>query len=545
MSFDIKGALGMETAQWESSLRNAEATAEGFKSAIEKMAAIAGISFGAEKLVEWSKRSMEASRESINMATTLDLSVSKFQAMNLAARESGSSSEAMTKGISNIRKAYGEALAGSSEWIKKLEAIGITEKDIQTIGLDGVLQKVAESFQRASTDASEYAKLTEIVGKQTKELAAGFRMMGDESGIDAYTEKMKSLGLVQTQSEAAALKETLEKLDRTLERLSTQGKKGLAHIFEGLEIGADASERKGESDLEKKIRENAKWLGGPIGAVVSAGMTAANMYSNLKGANSDEFTADHLAKQKALQQEIIDASKPEDFAKKTNADQIATLEEMKGSVKDSTDQNGDKLGEHVQAVMVQAIDDEIKKIKERDAALKNSIADQEASLLAQIGKQEDLNKMRSKEITDAEKLAMIEKQIADQKKKTAEATTMTESLRGQLIESKLEGEKQTIQEKMDAETWKEIDEWEKHEDKKEKAIAAEQKKIDDAGEGLGNIDNRKPTAMERMGGGIGMRSADPSIANAERMAKMTEKIQKATERIADIEDEWVKWVKEG
>ena len=147
------------------------------------------------------------------------LGAEALSAMDLAAKQSGSSIEEVSKAVTRFNKTAGEAALGSEEASKKLEMLGITPQEAMT-DLEGALGKVFKRIKSMPPGVQQTKLAMDAFGKSGANLIPVINAM--DGDLDGFIAKAKELGIVIDDTTAGEL----DKFDDMLVQLGTQ--------FEGL-----------------------------------------------------------------------------------------------------------------------------------------------------------------------------------------------------------------------------------------------------------------------------------------------------------------------
>lgn len=147
------------------------------------------------------------------------LGAEALSAMDLAAKQSGSSIEEVSKAVTRFNKTAGEAALGSEEASKKLEMLGVTPQEAMT-DLEGALGKVFKRIKSMPPGVQQTKLAMDAFGKSGVNLIPVINAM--DGDLDGFIAKAKELGIVIDDTTAGEL----DKFDDMLVQLGTQ--------FEGL-----------------------------------------------------------------------------------------------------------------------------------------------------------------------------------------------------------------------------------------------------------------------------------------------------------------------
>jgi len=188
-------------------------------------------------------------------AQTLGLSTSKMQEWNFVATQNKASSEAVTKGFTELTKKSFEAYTGNSSAIESFKMLGIsvTNNDGTLKSNNALIEETISKLAGIQNPSERAAVATELLGKAGKELLPMLSQGNEE--IDKQRQAANKLGQVLSEDAITNLTKTGDAFDRlktasavaggeflnvflpTIEtgiNLVTQFNAGVAKIFQGM-----------------------------------------------------------------------------------------------------------------------------------------------------------------------------------------------------------------------------------------------------------------------------------------------------------------------
>jgi hypothetical protein len=190
--------------------------AKGFTALDVKVAAFAAGAAAVAATVAGVATAIDRFDKIAETADRLDIASDALQRLGYAAKQSGSNSEALGRGLGNLNKVLGDALRGNAKAADKFKALGISLTDASGSAIDG-----EEAFLRVADKIAGMGSSSEQASA-----AAGFfgRTLGTEllptlregrGGLEAYGEELRKLGGVTTPeaiAQAARFRDSLDKL---------------------------------------------------------------------------------------------------------------------------------------------------------------------------------------------------------------------------------------------------------------------------------------------------------------------------------------------
>src|SRR5579863_6543224 len=105
-------------------------------SRLRQTAEIAGITFAADKILEWSRSMAEAGERAVNTAAALAMSLPRYVETSGAMRLLGASAEEGSRTLEHLQRTTSEALGGNEKLIETFGRLGITQQQLKATGGD-------------------------------------------------------------------------------------------------------------------------------------------------------------------------------------------------------------------------------------------------------------------------------------------------------------------------------------------------------------------------------------------------------------------------
>lgn len=249
-------------------------------------AAAGAASLAAAAIVSFTREAAAFGSEISDLRDKTGLAAETLIAMRLAAEQSGTSLEAVTKGIAKFAKLVGEADRGSKEAQNTLKRFGLTASQAMK-DLDGALEKVFKSLLNARSGVEQMALAQQAFGRSGTDLLPFIKTFnGDLKGL---VEQAKELGLTFDNETAAAadrLDDRLKVLELQFSAIKTQI--GLAFI----PVLTDLANILGDflKSNQNEIRRFSSVTADAATGAIAVIKETVNLFQNLSAATT-EFTS--------------------------------------------------------------------------------------------------------------------------------------------------------------------------------------------------------------------------------------------------------------
>jgi hypothetical protein len=213
-----------------------------------------------------------------DMSQRTGASAESLSALSYAAQQSGTSMEAVEKGMRKLGQTATAAADGSQSAKDALAAVGLTAAKLKGLTPDQQLRTVAEMLSKITDPGKRAARAMDILGKSGAELLP---MMNDGAqGITDMMKKADELGLVMSGDQAksaAAFGDAWDETKATLSAITTQIGGALAPALTDLLGKATPM----IAMVSKWIRENSAVIKtiALIGVALSVAGTALGIFS--------------------------------------------------------------------------------------------------------------------------------------------------------------------------------------------------------------------------------------------------------------------------
>lgn len=269
MSAAVVGALrvtlGIDTAQFETGLKGANASLKSVGATMKKVGAVIGVAVAgaaAGLALAFNRVSSEADQLG-KSAQTLGLPVEELSRLKHAADLSGLSFEDMSTGLTRLNRAMSDAAQNAKGATAKAFAqIGVsaTDADGKLRPTSDVIDDLADRFARMPNGAQKTALAMQLLGRQGAAMIP--LLNGGASGLKAMKDEADALGITidtKTARSAEAFNDNLTRLARIKDGIVTRMTAGMLPAFERL------STLLVEASTKTTI---FKTIGGSLGAVM-------------------------------------------------------------------------------------------------------------------------------------------------------------------------------------------------------------------------------------------------------------------------------------
>lgn len=343
-----------------------------FKKALSIGAAVEGVRRLGEAMLELRRRS-----EDIGASTDF------LQSFDMMAVKFGGSAETANNALLKLTETIGQARTEGGAAEEKFKRFGIALYDVngQSRTTEEVFKAIADAYKNSSDAATKAALAFEFFGKTGRDVN---NILGEGSaGIDAYTEKMKSLGLVASAANVNAVADAWNNLKANIAGASATltgslirflslpfsfsgALSGGAGISGALDIADELSSGSGQTERGNEAQDRARREADELEKIEDINQRIAKVRRDAAATTEDETIAN-------LRLEVDlarDAMQAEDERVK-RAEKLLKLEEAKA-----------KLGEAERKRDVEAAK---AKDREREAEVQDHIAkmDRLAELMGQ------------------------------------------------------------------------------------------------------------------------------------------------------------------
>jgi hypothetical protein len=174
---------------------------------IRNAGAALGVSFAAGVIVDRFMAVVASMDEVVKAAQRIGVATDKLQALRYAATASGSSAEALDRGLQHLSQNLQDVSQGTSDAAQALRAFGVTSGDTTA----SALAKIADAFAKLPDGAQKSALAVAIFGRNGNELIP--TLNAGTKGLAAMSDEAKKLGLVLSDDALKAAEDFNNQLD--------------------------------------------------------------------------------------------------------------------------------------------------------------------------------------------------------------------------------------------------------------------------------------------------------------------------------------------
>ena len=213
----LRVTLGIDTAAFSDGLKKSEARASASSKAIGKsfdMAKSAAVGFlgvlSVGAVASFAKGALEAVGGLGELAAQAGVTTKTFQEMSYAATQAGVTQKELESGLARLTRTLGDAKNGSTSAIAAFNALGISQKQLQNLNTDEVLQLVATSLGKIPDPARRAAIEVDLFGKAGQRLDP--LLSGANGTLGEFARQAQNLGVVLSDEQIQNADVTADKL---------------------------------------------------------------------------------------------------------------------------------------------------------------------------------------------------------------------------------------------------------------------------------------------------------------------------------------------
>lgn len=222
----LEAKIGGDTKPFAAAIAEAKSLASGFQASVDKAfgpsafrgAVASALSVGF--LTNEFDKLINKADQIYDSSNALGITAEQFQAMDFAAKQSGTSIEAVGKAIQKITLARRDALDGDEGAVKKFAALGISIEDVRNSDATGLFYKIGERVKGAAFSSDALAASISLMGKSGKSILGAMR-----DGFVDVAKSAKGLGIIIENDVVKRLSDTkdeFEKLKAELDALKAK-----------------------------------------------------------------------------------------------------------------------------------------------------------------------------------------------------------------------------------------------------------------------------------------------------------------------------------
>ena len=267
-----------ESASKEAGEKSGKSFGESLAKGIKAATAVIGgaIASATGTAVTLGKKFIETAKATAEMGDTIDKASARvgfakksWQEWDYVLKLAGSDMQSASAGIKTMANQVEKAKAGNKEAIANFKALGISVKDLKSMGREEIFAKLIEQFQKMPESTKRASLATKLLGRAGQELTPLFNQSAEST--KNLIDKANQLGIVMSDKDVKAsanFKDSLTTLNATVTGLKNsfvaQFLPSLSSVADGLAMvfGAktDKDRQEGIKTLEYGISELVKKL---------------------------------------------------------------------------------------------------------------------------------------------------------------------------------------------------------------------------------------------------------------------------------------------
>ena len=267
-----------ESASKEAGEKSGKSFGESLAKGIKAATAVIGgaIASATGTAVTLGKKFIETAKVTAEMGDTIDKQSQKvgfskkaWQEWDYVLKLAGSDMQTASTGIKTMANQVEKAKAGNKEAIANFKALGISVKDLKSMGREEIFAKLIEQFQKMPESTKRASLATKLLGRAGQDLTPIFNQSSEST--KNLIDKANQLGIVMADKDVKAsanFKDSLTTLNATVTGLKNsfvaQFLPSLSSVADGLAMvfGAktDKDRQAGIKTLEYGISELVKKL---------------------------------------------------------------------------------------------------------------------------------------------------------------------------------------------------------------------------------------------------------------------------------------------
>lgn len=259
--------LGIDSAQFETGLKNAQGKLDGFERALKRGAltvgalGVAAASAGAAIGTALTKASLETIDAQSKLAARVGASVAAIQALEHASDLAGVSHEQLAKALEKLNERLGEAARkGAGPAYEALKRLNIEAENLASLDADQRLAMLADRMAEFGYTTAQQADTLRQFGVRNAELINLLQGGGD--AIRAARQEIQDFGLAVSDVDAKTIERANDAMSKISKAMTAIGNQIAVRLAPVIEVAAD------------EMVELAK-SGGGAGAVIDQAMTMA------------------------------------------------------------------------------------------------------------------------------------------------------------------------------------------------------------------------------------------------------------------------------
>lgn len=171
-----------------------------------------GVAFGAQQLLSFGKRAIDAAGGLGELAQQLGVSTGMLQTLQFAAGQAGVSTSELETGLSRLTRQIGEAADGNKQALASFNELGVGVLDSggKIRSTDEIVRDLADALKKIDDSATRFRLGSDLLGRTYSRLDTIFT--GGADGIDQFRIAAERLGIVLSEEMIAKADEASDKI---------------------------------------------------------------------------------------------------------------------------------------------------------------------------------------------------------------------------------------------------------------------------------------------------------------------------------------------
>lgn len=161
------------------------------------------VGLGVERLKSMVEHTVEVADALDKMEKKTGQTAERLQGLQFGAKMADVSTESLDRSLRRLALAMTEAQQESPQIMAAFESVGISAKDLKSLSLDEVLQRIADKFKDTEDGAAKLAIAQQLLGRTGGELIP--YLDGGSEAMDRFAARARVLGDVLSKDQVAAL----------------------------------------------------------------------------------------------------------------------------------------------------------------------------------------------------------------------------------------------------------------------------------------------------------------------------------------------------
>lgn len=219
----LRARMSFDQTEFQSGLKEAEVSLNSFATkGLEKVKGALVAAFAAEGLIKLGEQVVELSSKFKKLSAETGINAEELQRLDHAAKKSSTTLDDLISGIIKMTVSMEKGLQGSQEMRDAFSSLGITLDDLKTLSPQQVFEKLSDAVAASNDPVKTAGALSEIFGKNFKEL------------LPLLSKGSEEIGRLKAETKNIIPEEALQSVSRLKRILSEGGNfflKGMAELI--------------------------------------------------------------------------------------------------------------------------------------------------------------------------------------------------------------------------------------------------------------------------------------------------------------------------